>query len=141
MRVRGLDYPPLLRKNMKEIEKAWTPGPTQKLLDASRFEITYRYRKNEWDEWIVKTVGSTARTREDALERTVGFLSKRQPNWTVQLVDCIDHGNEVEISTGQKVELVSDTDFRAIKEKAEAAIAEEERAERETASKKIVRSK
>jgi len=80
-------------------------------------------------------VGSTARTREDALERTVGFLSQRRPNWTVQLVDCIDHGNEVEISTGQPVKLVSDHDFRAIKEKAEEALAEQERKETEDALK------
>lgn len=120
---------------MKEIEKRWTQGPTHKLLDASRFEITYRYRANEWDEWTIKTVGSTARTREDALERTVGFLSQRRPNWTVMLVDCIDHGDEVEISTGKKVELVSDNDFRAIKERAEEAIAEQERKEMEDAIK------
>ena len=120
---------------MKEIEKVWTPGPTQKLLDASRFEITYRYRAAEWDEWTIKTVGSTARTQKDALERTIGFLSERRPNWTVQLVDCIDHGDEVEISTGQKVELVSDNDFRAIKEKAEEAWAEQERKEAEDALK------
>ena len=114
---------------MKEIEKAWTPGPTQKLLDASRFEITYRYRENEWDEWKIKTVGSTARTRKDALERTVGFLSERRPNWTVQFVDCIDHGDEVEISTGKPTRLVSDNDFRAIKEQAEEALVELERKE------------
>ena len=115
----------------KEIEQAWTPGPTHKLLDASRFEITYRYRRNEWDEWKIKTIGSTARTQEDALEKTVGFLSKRQPNWTVQLIDCIDHGDEVEINTGQPVALVSDNDFRAIRDKAEAAWAELEREEEE----------
>jgi len=114
---------------MKEIEKVWTQGPTHKLLDASRFEITYRYRENEWDEWKIKTIGSTARTRETALEVTVGFLSKRQPNWTVQLVDCIDHGEEVEISTGQPVKLVPDNDFKSIKEKAEEAWAEREREE------------
>ena len=116
---------------MKEIEKAWTPGPTHKLLDASRFEITYRYRRNEWDEWSINTIGSTARTKEAALEKTIGYLSKRQPNWTVQLVDCIDHGDEVEISTGQPVALVSDNDFRAIRDKAEAAWAEHEREEEE----------
>ena len=81
--------------------------------------------------WKVSTIGSTARTQEDACKRTVGFLSQRQPNWTVQIVDCIDRGNEVDISTGQPTKLVSDNDFRAIKEKAEEAIAEQEREEAE----------
>jgi hypothetical protein len=116
---------------MKEIEKVWTQGPTHKLLDASRFEIVYRYRENEWDEWRIKTIGSTARTAEDACKRTVGFLSKRHPNWTVQLVDCIDRGDEVDIQTGQKVEVVSDQDYAAIKQRAEEAIAEYERKEEE----------
>ena len=120
---------------MKEIEKQWTPGPTHKLLDASRFEIVYRYRENEWDEWTVKSIGSTARTADDACKRTIKFLSERQPNWTVQLVRVIDHGDEVEIETGQPVRLVSDNDFRAIKEKAEHELAEHERKEAEEALK------
>ena len=125
---------------MKEIEKAWTTGPTHKLLDASRFEITYRHRKNEWDEWTICTSGSTARTREDAIINIVGLISKIHTNWTVQLVRCIDRGDEVEISTGKPVSLVSDNDFRSIKEAAEAAIAEEERAERDMLAKKISRA-
>ena len=124
----------------KEIEKRWSPGPTHKLLDASRFEVTYRHRKDEWDGWEMHTIGSTARTREAALEATVGFLSKRHPTWTVQLVRCIDHGDEVEIHTGQPVKLVSDNDFESIKEKAEAAIKEEERAEKEMLAKKIAQA-
>ena len=124
----------------KEIEKAWTPGPTHKLLDASRFEVTYRYRENEWDEWKLSTIGSTARTAEDACQRTVGFLSQRRPNWTVQLVDCIDRGNEVDIATGQPTKLVSDNDFRAIKDKVEAEIADQERREADEREKNIVRS-
>lgn len=125
---------------MKEIEKRWQVGPTHKLLDASRFDITYRYRKDEWDEWTTKTIGSTARTREAALQSTIGFLSKRQPTWTVQLVRCVDRGDEVEISTGKQVELVSDNDFRAIRDNAEAAWEEQEREEAEFLAKKRMTS-
>ena len=125
----------------KEIEKGWTPGPTHKMLDASRFEIIYRYRENEWDSWKIATIGSTARTAEDAKQRTVGFLSKRRPNWTVQLIHCIDRGNEVDINTGKPVELVSDNDFRALKEKVIAEMEEAERKEKEWLAKNVVSSK
>lgn len=114
---------------MKEIEKVWTQGPTHKLLGASRFEIVYRTRKNEWDPWEIKSIGSTATSQDEACRMTVGFLSKRHPNWTVQLVDCIDRGNEVEIQTGKPVEIVSPKDFIEVKRKAEEAWAEMERKE------------
>lgn len=125
----------------KEIEQVWTPGPTHKMLDASRFEIIYRYRENEWDEWKIATIGSTARNEDDACKRTVGFLSKRRPNWTVQLIHCIDRGNEVDITTGQPTKLVSDNDFRALKEKVVAEMEEAERKEKEWLAKNVVSSK
>ncbi len=110
---------------MKEIEKRWTQGPTAFFAPGTKcYEITYRHRKDPFDEWIYNTIQSTKKTKDDALACTVGFLRKSRRLGEVDLVKCRVVRLEAEIQTGKPTEVVSAREFRDKAEK-EFAVMEE----------------
>ena len=111
---------------MKEIEKRWTQGPTAFFAPGTKcYEITYRHRKDPFDEWTYNTIRSTKKTKDDALKATIGFLRESRRLGEVDLVTCRIVSLEATIQTGGKAtEVVSAREFRDTAEK-EYALMEE----------------